>query len=158
LANNPDNTETDEDIQHIVRIAETDIEGRSPVVYSLTGLKGVNHRTARILATSAKIDHKKKMGHLSEEEINHLKDAVARIETVLPAWMLNRRKDFLTGEDRHIYGGDIALVLREDINTMKKTHSYKGSRHEKGLKARGQRTKSTGRRGATVGVSRRKVG
>ena len=142
----------DEEIQHIVRIAGTDLEGKSQVLYSLTGLKGVNRRTARVLLHSAGIDPVKKMGHLSEDEVERLKDAVTRIESILPKWMLNRRRDVLTGEDRHIYGSDLPLVLREDLNMMKKTRSYRGIRHERGLKVRGQRTKSTGRRGAVVGV------
>lgn len=150
------NNEETEEIQHLVRIADTDLDGRAQVLYSLTGLKGINRRVARILAISANIDPAKKMGHLSEEEINRLKEAVKNIEQIIPTWMMNRQKDPLTGENRHLYGGDISIVLREDINTMKKTRSYKGVRHEKGLKVRGQRTKSTGRRGATVGVSRKR--
>jgi small subunit ribosomal protein S13 len=39
---------------------------------------------------------------------------------------------------------------------LKKIRAYRGLRHERGLKVRGQRTKSTGRRGSTVGVSRKK--
>jgi small subunit ribosomal protein S13 len=47
------------------------------------------------------------------------------------------------------------LIKREDINTMKKIRSYVGIRHERGHKVRGQRTKSTGRKGLTVGVKRK---
>jgi small subunit ribosomal protein S18e len=39
---------------------------------------------------------------------------------------------------------------------MKKIKSHKGIRHHWGLKVRGQHTKTTGRRGATVGVERKK--
>ena len=46
----------------------------------------------------------------------------------------------------------------EDINLMKKIRSYKGIRHERGQKVRGQRTKSTGRTGTTVGVKRKTAG
>jgi small subunit ribosomal protein S13 len=154
--NKSDDIEEDGEIQHIVRIAETDLDGKAQVLYSLTGLKGINRRIARVLAISAGVNPSKKMGYLSEEEIHRLKEAVENIEQIVPVWMLNRRKDFLTGENKHIYGSDLAIVLREDLNVMKKTRSYKGIRHEKGLKVRGQRTKSTGRRGATVGVSRKK--
>jgi small subunit ribosomal protein S13 len=70
--------------------------------------------------------------------------------------MLNRRKDLLSGEDRHIMGADLLVNLREDINLLRKIRSYRGIRHERGLKVRGQRTKSTGRRGAVVGVVRKK--
>jgi small subunit ribosomal protein S13 len=69
--------------------------------------------------------------------------------------MLNRRKDLLSGEDKHITSTDVLLVKLEDLNTMKKTRSYKGIRHERGHKVRGQRTKSSGRKGLTVGVKRK---
>jgi small subunit ribosomal protein S13 len=71
--------------------------------------------------------------------------------------MLNRRKDVYTGENRHLTGVDLTLGNNEDINLMKKMRSYKGIRHERGQKVRGQRTKSTGRTGATVGVVRKKL-
>jgi small subunit ribosomal protein S13 len=71
--------------------------------------------------------------------------------------MLNRRRDPLTGDDKHLTGVDLMLAVADDINIMKKTHSYKGIRHDRGLRVRGQRTRSTGRTGATVGVSRKRV-
>jgi small subunit ribosomal protein S13 len=44
----------------------------------------------------------------------------------------------------------------DDVNRMRKMRSYRGIRHETGQKVRGQRTKSTGRTGTTVGVKRKK--
>jgi small subunit ribosomal protein S13 len=41
---------------------------------------------------------------------------------------------------------------------MRKMRCYKGIRHETGQKVRGQRTKSTGRTGMTVGVKKTKEG
>jgi small subunit ribosomal protein S13 len=41
---------------------------------------------------------------------------------------------------------------------MRKIRCYKGIRHETGQKVRGQRTKSTGRTGTTVGVKRKSAG
>jgi small subunit ribosomal protein S13 len=67
---------------------------------------------------------------------------------------MNKQNDFMTGEDKHVIGTDVIMSLNEDLNIMKKIRSYKGVRHEKGLKVRGQRTRSTGRKGRTVGVSR----
>ena len=49
---------------------------------------------------------------------------------------------------------DLDMRLRDDLNRMRKTRSYKGRRHEFGLPVRGQRTKSTFRKGSSVGVSR----
>jgi small subunit ribosomal protein S13 len=53
---------------------------------------------------------------------------------------------------------DLAMILREDLDLMKRMRSYKGIRHERGLRVRGQKTRSTGRTGAIVGVSRKKEG
>jgi len=50
------------------------------------------------------------------------------------------------------------LSRNEDINLMKKVRSYKGVRHDRGLRVRGQRSRSTGRKGKTVGVSRASIG
>ena len=55
-------------------------------------------------------------------------------------------------------GIDLEVSLKDDINRMKMIRSYKGVRHETGQKVRGQRTKSTGRTGATVGVKKKKEG
>jgi len=46
--------------------------------------------------------------------------------------------------------------LREDLERLKKVRAHRGIRHHCGLRVRGQRTKSTGRRGATVGVIKKK--
>jgi small subunit ribosomal protein S13 len=49
------------------------------------------------------------------------------------------------------------MALREDLNRLRKTRSYRGIRHELGLPVRGQRTKSSFRTGRTIGVSRKKA-
>lgn len=144
-----------EEIKHIVRIANTDLEGKKSVQYSLTGIKGVNRRAARIIADAAGVDPTATMGYLEDEKIEALKEATNNIASILPVWMLNRRNDIFNGEDKHIIATDVMLVKREDINIMKKIRSYKGIRHERGHKVRGQRTKSTGRKGLTVGVKRK---
>lgn len=149
-------TEEKKDFKHIVRILNTDLPGAESVEISLTGIRGIGRRTARILANSSGIDPTATMGELSTEEVGRLKEAVESFEQRIPEWMLNRRKDLYTGENRHILGTDLLLSYREDLNLMKKTRSYKGIRHERGHRVRGQRTRSTGRRGATVGVSKKK--
>ncbi len=145
------------EIKHLVRIANAYLDGHQSVQYALTGLKGVGIRTSRILADGAGIDPTAVIGSLNDAEVEKLKQAIANFEGAVPTWMLNRRRDLMTGEDKHIIGVDLGLSVNEDINTMKKTRSYSGIRHERGLRVRGQRTRSTGRSGATVGVSRKRV-
>jgi len=148
--------EENEEFKHIVRILDTDLDGKRGVVYSLCGIKGIGRRVAKVIVISTGIDPGTKMGNLTDDEIEHLKGAINTVEKRLPYWMLNRRKDLLSGEDKHIMGSDQVLQLRDDINLLRKIRSYRGIRHERGLKARGQRTKSTGRKGLVVGVIRKK--
>lgn len=154
MAKKKSNSEQDE-IQHIVRIANTDLEGKKSVQYSLTGIKGINRRIARIISDRSNVDPTATIGYLDDEKIDSLKKTIEEIRSILPTWMLNRRKDLLTGDDKHILGTEVLLTRREDLNTLKKTRSYRGVRHERGHKVRGQRTRSTGRKGLTVGVKRK---
>ena len=154
MAKQKTNTEADE-IRHIVRIANTDLEGKKSVQYSLTGIKGINRRSARIISDVSGVDPKATIGYLEDDQIDAMKKTIDDIENILPVWMLNRRKDIMTGEDKHIVGTDVMLIKLEDLNTIKKTRSYKGVRHDRGHKVRGQRTRSTGRKGLSVGVKRK---
>ncbi len=154
MAKKKDSSKQDE-IKHLVRIANTDLEGKKSVQNSITGIKGINRRIARIISDRSNVDPTATIGYLDEEKIDSLKKTIEEIESILPTWMLNRRKDLLTGDDKHILATDILLTKREDLNTLKKTRSYRGVRHERGHKVRGQRTRSTGRRGLTVGVKRK---
>ncbi|MCC7577197.1 MAG: 30S ribosomal protein S13 [Methanomethylovorans sp.] len=146
----------DEEIRHLVRIMNTDLKGEMPVEYALTGIPGIGRRTSRILVESTGIDPLAVIGYLPDEDIAKLDQAINGFERSMPSWMLNRQRDLVTGENKHLLGQDILLTLREDLNTLKKIRCYRGIRHERGLKVRGQRTKSTGRRGSTIGVSKKK--
>ncbi|HIE30954.1 MAG TPA: 30S ribosomal protein S13 [Methanosarcinales archaeon] len=145
------------ELRHLVRIANTDLDGHKSVQYALTGLKGIGIRTAKILANSAGIEPTEIIGSLDDHEIEKIKKTIDEFGDAVPSWMLNRRKDVTTGKDRHLIGVDLVLSVNEDINIMKKTRSYCGIRHERGLRVHGQRTRSTGRSGATVGVSRKRA-
>lgn len=148
--------EKEKEFKYVVRILDTDLDGKDSVMQSLCGIKGLGRRVAKAIAFFAGINPDATMGELSDNEIERLKGVIKNIEKRLPEWMLNRRKDLITGENKHIVGSDLLLKQEEDINLMRKIRSYKGIRHERGLKVRGQRTSSTGRKGVAVGVSRKK--
>ena len=57
----------------------------------------------------AKVEKGKKTGELTDQEIEKL-DAAIKNPKELPIWMLNRRKDYETGEDRHIILSDIRFI------------------------------------------------
>ena len=146
-----------DDIKYLVRIVNTDLDGTSTVQYALTGITGVGNRVAKIIARKAEVDPNAIMGYLPPEQVDRIKAVLDNLEANMPTWMVNRQRDLYTGENRHLLGTDLVLSIREDINVMKKMRSYKGIRHERGQKVRGQRTRSTGRTGATVGVMRTKA-
>ena len=148
----------DEDLRHIVRILNTDLAGKKQVHMALTGIKGVGRRCAKLFTDRAGVDPFATLGLLPDSEIDKLKKVIEEDATkILPPWMVNRRGDIETGTDIHVMGMDLNMTLREDLDLMKKMRSYKGIRHERGLRVRGQRTRSSGRTGAIVGVSRKAV-
>ncbi len=146
-----------DDIKYLVRIANTDLDGTSTVQYALTGITGIGNRVSKIIARKAEVDPNAIMGYLPPEQVERIKAVLDNLEANMPTWMVNRQRDLYTGENRHLMGTELVLGIREDINVMKKMRSYKGIRHERGQKVRGQKTRSTGRTGATVGVMRTKA-
>lgn len=145
------------DFKYIVRIANTDIDGKKNVEQGLASIKGIGIRLGEILADKAGIDRKYKIGDLSDEEVDKLIDVVNKVNEMTPPWTLNRQHDIETGADLHIYGAEIFTYKREDLNRLKKIRCYRGIRHERGHKVRGQRTRANGRTGLTVGVVKKSV-
>jgi small subunit ribosomal protein S13 len=105
----------------------------------------------------AQVNEYSQLGRLPEGDVSRLRAAVESYGSKIPAWMSNRPKDVYTGESKHLFGADVAMAKDDDVNMMRKIRCYKGIRHETGQKVRGQRTKSSGRTGSTVGVSKKKV-
>ena len=145
------------DFRYLVRIHNTDLDGKKPLTTALTYVPGVSHRMASVVAREAGIPATQRIGKLSDEQISAVSEAISALGEVVPAWMLNRRKDIETGEDGHLVGTEIQIMLREDLNRLKKIRSWRGHRHERKLPTRGQRTKANGRFGSAVGVQRKDV-
>ncbi|QSG07148.1 30S ribosomal protein S13 [Halapricum desulfuricans] len=148
-----DAPEDDEDLQYFVRIGQTDLDGTKSVERSLTDMNGIGHRAARIIAQKAGVDRRDTFGRLDQEQIDEIVELVEGFADEVPEWLANHRNDFFSGETTHEIGNDLDLTRRQDINRMKMIDSYKGVRHKRGQKVRGQRTKSTGRTEGTIGVN-----
>ncbi|WP_067052587.1 30S ribosomal protein S13 [Methanofollis ethanolicus] len=146
----------EEEIKYFVRIRDTDLDGTKMALIALTGIKGVGRHAATYIVNKAQVDSHALLGKMSDEDVEKLRTAVDEFAESVPSWMLNRPIDVLSGKPRHLLASEVDLTLEEDINTMRKIRSYSGIRHETGQKVRGQRTKSTGRTGTTVGVKRKK--
>jgi len=145
--------EADEDIRYFVRIGQTDLDGTKTVERALIEMDGIGRRAARLIADRAEIDRNATLGRLDDDTIDQMVDIVENFDDFAPDWMANRRKDFYTGDTTHLIGNDVELSRDQDINRMRMIRSYKGIRHERGQKVRGQRTKSTGRTEGTIGVN-----
>ncbi len=143
----------------IVRIADTNIDADKHVFRALMEIKGVGPMFANAVANVCGF-REKFIRDLGEGEIEKLEDIMANpAKYGIPAWMLNRRGDPQTGEDRHLIVSNLDFARAMDINEMKKWKTYKGVRHSLGLPVRGQRTRSSFRqKGKTVGVKRKKEG
>jgi small subunit ribosomal protein S13 len=144
------------DFKYIIRLSNTDVKGEKSFIYGLTSVKGIGLHMATFIAEKTGFDKNKKVGDLTDQQIEKIQDAINSINENAPTWMLNHRKDYDTGNDIHLIGSDIDTRLRDEINIMKKIRSYRGIRHERGLRIRGQRTRSNGRRGLALGVSKKK--
>ena len=141
------------EFRHLVRVAATELKGKSKLKLALTKIKGVGPSIANATLKKLGMDPDKLVGDCTDEEFFKIEEFLK--SSNFPVWMMNRKKDPFTGEDTHLISIDLNLANKKDKDFMKKIKSYRGMRHAFGLKVRGQRTKSTGRRGKTVGVSRK---
>ena len=149
----------EESFKDLLRLFNTNLEGRRSILYALTSVKGIGRRFAGIVLKKAEIDQTKRAGELNEEQINKLQDVIQSPEKYkIPTWFLNRRRDWKSGTTEHLVANSVDMYLREDLERLKKIKSERGLRHMWGLRVRGQHTKTTGRRGKTVGVSTKKRG
>ena len=149
--------EKNEDFQYIVRIGSKDLDGERTVRLALADLKGVGDRLSQIIVGKLGVPADKKIGELKEEDIDRIRDFVeSRDYEGIPSWALNHRRELVTGDDINLVSNDLDQIIQDDINLMKKVKMYRGVRHERGKKVRGQRTRSNGRKGLTVGVQRKK--
>eukprot|EP01062_Namystynia_karyoxenos_P016683 TRINITY_DN16114_c0_g1_i3.p2 TRINITY_DN16114_c0_g1~~TRINITY_DN16114_c0_g1_i3.p2 ORF type:complete len:154 (+),score=31.75 TRINITY_DN16114_c0_g1_i3:53-514(+) len=145
------------DFQHMLRVMNTNLDGKAKVPYALRSVKGVGRRLAILACRKTGIDEHRRAGTLSAEEVDMLVKVISAPEDYkIPSWFLNRihdPKDGLTGQ---MLSNQVDNKLREDLDRLKKMRNHRGFRHLWGLRVRGQHTKTTGRRGRTVGVSKKK--
>jgi len=144
--------------RHILRLVGTDMDGSKQVPYGLKKIHGIGISYARAVAKAANVSETTKLGNLSDAELQRLEEVLRNpTKFDIPEWVLNRRKDMETGVSAHLIGPDLVLRTKTDVEFMKNIHSWKGVRHGLGLRVRGQRTKTSGRTGRSVGVKKKAV-
>ncbi len=147
----------DSDFKYIIRIANSDVSGEERLAYALTSIRGIGPRISNAIVQKLKLNPNKLAGKLDDKNVVDIENAIMNLNDYVPDWLLNRQKDYDTGEDIHPVSVELKMTHDEDLNRMKKVKSYKGIRHASGHKVRGQRTYSNGRKGLALGVSRKKV-
>ena len=142
----------------MVRISGKDIDGNKTVKNGLALVRGVGDSFSNAIVRVLNLDPMGKMGELSDEQ-------VAKIEALLkdpakhniPEWMLNRRREIFTGKTMHVVSSELEFSQKKDIQFLTDIKCRRGMRHAYGLKVRGQETRSRGRKGTTMGVTKKKA-
>ena len=147
-----------QEYKHIVRVASADIDGQENLLQGLTKIKGVGLRISKTIINQLQLDPSQRLGYITDETIagieQIIKDPVA---AGLPDWYVNRPRDRMSGKMMHLIGSDLDFAHRNDIDRLRRIKSWRGTRHTLGLKVRGQHTRTTGRGGMAVGVSRKNL-
>merc|ERR1712079_849281 len=143
--------------QHILRVMNTNIDGKRNIMFAITAIKGIGRRYANVVLKKADIDMTKRAGELSDEEVERIVTIMSNPRQYkIPDWFLNRQKDIKDGKFSQVLSNGLDNKMREDLERLKKIRAHRGLRHYWGVRVRGQHTKTTGRRGRTVGVSKKK--
>ena len=149
---------SEQEYSHIVRIVGHDIDGQEILLQGISRIKGVGLRMSKSIIKQLDLDPSKRLGFLTPEEISSIEEIVKDpVKAGYPDWYVNRPRDRMSGRMLHLLGSDLDFAHRNDIDRLKRIKSWRGTRHSLGLKVRGQHTRTTGRGGAAVGVSRKKA-
>jgi len=144
------------EMRQIVRLVETNLDGAKPVQEAIRRITGVSFMLSNAITRQCGL-YGKKLSALSEGEVKALEEAILNPEKAgLPVWMLNRRSEPASGKSRHLVASQLDFAKKMDINELKKMKCYRGVRHIQGQPVRGQRTRSSFRKGKSVGVRKKK--
>ena len=150
------------DFRGIVRVSGQDLQGHLTLAAALRKVKGIGYNLAANLTIIARdklgLDAKELVGNFKDSDLEKLealvKDPAAH--GVKP-FLLNRQSDPFKGGPHHVVGTDLIFARRQDIEKIKRSRTWRGWRHQLGQKVRGQHTRTTGRRGMSVGVLKKAV-
>ena len=107
----------------MARIAGVNIPDNKHAVISLTYVYGIGRTTAKQICAAAGIAEDTKIGSLSEEQMDTVRNEVAK----------------------HTVEGDLRRVISMNIKRLMVLGCYRGLRHRRSLPLRGQRTKTNAR-------------
>jgi small subunit ribosomal protein S13 len=147
-----------EDYRHIIRIGGSDIDGQESLIQGLTRIMGVGLRFSKAIIAQLGMEPSQRLGYISDDDISKIEGIIEDpMKSGFPRWYVNRPRDRMSGKMLHLTGSDLDFARRNDIDRLRRIKSWRGQRHSLGLKVRGQHTRTTGRGGMAVGVSRKKL-
>ena len=132
----------DENFRQIVRIVNNDLKGNLQLWIGLSKVKGISFNLAKVICRVADIDETKKVGTLTNEEVNKINETVKNLPNLVYPWLLNLRKEEESGKNLHLVNTDLIFKHDQILRAYKKLKNYRGIRHAYHLPVRGQRTKS----------------
>ena len=140
----------------IVRFVETNLDGAKPVQDAIRSIDGISFMLSNAITKKCGF-YGRTFNELSESEVKRLEEVILNPQAIgIPVWMLNRRNEPLSGKNRHLTASQLDFTHKMDVNELKKMKCYRGVRHIQGQPVRGQRTRSSFRKGKSVGVRRKK--
>merc|ERR1712118_331045 len=130
---------------HIIRLLNTNLDGKEKIMYALTKIKGIGRRFANLICKKGEIDMSSRAGDLTTQQVEKLGQIIANPQShKIPSWFLNNRRDYKDNKDYQITSSDVLSHEDEIKRRLKKIASHRGVRHSCSLKVRGQRTKASG--------------
>ncbi len=150
-----DNEELGDDFSYIVRLRNTDLDGLKRLSTALTSIRGIGSRTANTICRISGLSANQVTGNLTQEEQELLRATIEEYAMKAPLWMLNRQWDKESGDELHLFGQDLKLTNNDDVTKLRSIKTYRGIRHANRQKVRGQRGRSNGRGGLTLGVKKK---
>jgi len=114
-----------EDFKHLIRILNTNVDGRRQVPFAITAIKGCGRRFAMLICKRARIPLTQRAGTLSEEQATQIQSILEHpTDHGIPVWMLNRRRDIKEGKNMQLASTGLDSYIREDVERMKKMKYY----------------------------------
>jgi small subunit ribosomal protein S13 len=108
----------------MARIAGVDLPGHKRIDFALTSIYGIGRATAQRIIREAGVNPGIKAAELDSNDVNAIRKVIDSSLTV---------------------EGDLRREIALNIKRLIDLNSYRGSRHRRGLPARGQRTKTNAR-------------
>ena len=108
----------------MARLAGVDLPPRKRAEVGLTYIYGIGRTRAKSILYRCKIDFNKKIGDLTEEEVNHIRVLL---------------------EEEGSVEGDLRKEVSLNIKRLIEMGAYRGLRHRRSLPVRGQRTHTNAR-------------